>query len=72
MKKDIHPNYVDCDVSCSCGNKFTTRASVPAISTDICNACHPFFTGNDKIVDKAGRVERFKKRFGSWEQTESK
>jgi len=63
MKKDIHPDYVDCKVTCTCGNSFETRASVASIKTDICNACHPYFTGNDKIVDATGRVERFNKRF---------
>ena len=63
MKKDIHPDYVDCTVTCTCGNSFQTRATVAKISTDICNACHPYFTGNDKIVDATGRVERFNKRF---------
>ena len=63
MRKEIHPTYIDCAVSCSCGNKFKTRATVATITTDICNACHPYFTGNDKILDTKGRVERFQKRF---------
>ena len=64
MKTDIHPNYVECSVSCVCGNKFTTRSVLPEIKTEICNACHPFFTGKQKIVDTAGRVERFMKKYG--------
>lgn len=71
MKKDIHPNYVDCSVTCTCGNKFETRATTAKISTDICNTCHPFFTGNDKVLDTAGRVERFTKRF-NWKAQETK
>lgn len=67
MRSDIHPEYVDCEVACTCGNKFTTRSVKAKISTDICNACHPFFTGNDRIVDATGRVERFQKRF-NWDQ----
>ena len=64
MKADIHPNYVECSVSCVCGNTFKTRATLPEIKIEICNACHPFFTGKQKIVDTAGRVERFRRRYG--------
>jgi len=67
MRKEIHPDYVDCTVSCTCGNRFQTRGTVATVNTDICNACHPYFTGNDKIVDATGRVERFNKRFKSFE-----
>lgn len=67
MKSDIHPEYVECEVVCTCGNKFTTRSVKANISTDICGTCHPFFTGNDRIVDATGRVERFQKRF-NWDQ----
>jgi len=63
MKADIHPNYVECSVSCACGNKFTTRATQEEIRIEICNVCHPFFTGKQKIVDTAGRVERFKRKY---------
>ena len=63
MKADIHPNYVECNVSCACGNKFTTRATQEVIKIEICNVCHPFFTGKQKIVDTAGRVERFKRKY---------
>ena len=66
MKKGIHPNYVECDVSCACGNKFQTRASMSTIKVDICAKCHPFFTGNEKFVDAAGRVDKFQKRF-NWD-----
>jgi large subunit ribosomal protein L31 len=64
MKKGIHPEYVTAKVQCACGNEFETRATVPQIRVDICNACHPFFTGQQKYVDTTGRVERFQKKFG--------
>ncbi len=63
MKKDIHPNYMDCQVSCACGNSFLTRSNVPEMKIDICNECHPFFTGSQKIVDATGRVEKFKAKY---------
>ena len=63
MKKDIHPKYETCQVSCLCGNSFETRASQPEIKVEICSACHPFFTGKQKLVDTAGRVERFQNRY---------
>lgn len=64
MKKKIHPEYVECTVTCACGNSFTTRSTKPRIALDICSCCHPFFTGTQKFVDTAGRVERFQKKFG--------
>lgn len=63
MKEDIHPNYVETAVSCGCGNKFTTRSTKPKISVEICSACHPFFTGKQKFVDTAGRVEKFQRKY---------
>ncbi len=63
MKKDIHPEYVACTVSCACGNKFETMSNKSEMRIDICNECHPFFTGSEKIVDTAGRVEKFKKKY---------
>ena len=63
MKKDIHPNYVECTVTCLCGNVIQTRATQPEIKVEICSNCHPFFTGKQKLVDTAGRVERFQKRY---------
>ncbi len=63
MKKDIHPNYVDCKVTCACGNTFEVKSDKENISVDICNECHPFFTGSEKIVDAAGRVDKFKKKY---------
>ena len=65
MKAEIHPEYVECTVRCSCGNTFTTRATKPEMRIDICNACHPFYTGNQKLIDTGGRVQRFTDRFGS-------
>lgn len=64
MKKDIHPNYVETQVSCACGASFKTRSTVPVLKVDICSECHPFYTGKQKFVDTAGRVERFQKKFG--------
>ncbi len=63
MKKDIHPDYKECQISCACGNSFTSRSNVPEMRIDICNECHPFFTGSEKIVDAAGRVEKFKAKY---------
>ena len=64
MKEGIHPMYSDATVKCICGNTFQTRSTIPEINTEICSACHPFFTGKQKLIDTAGRVERFKKRYG--------
>lgn len=65
MKKDIHPNYHNVTVVCACGNTFKTKSTVQGdtMKVDICRKCHPHYTGNRKIVDTAGRVEQFKKRF---------
>ena len=62
MKAKIHPNYAEALVHCACGNSFATRATKADLHVDICSACHPFFTGQQRIVDTAGRVERFTKR----------
>jgi large subunit ribosomal protein L31 len=64
MKPDIHPQYVECTVRCSCGNTFTTRSTKPEMQAELCNECHPFFTGKQKLVDSGGRVERFQRRYG--------
>lgn len=66
MRPDIHPNYHDISVTCSCGNAFVTRStySKEALSVEICSACHPFYTGKQKVMDSAGQVEKFRKRFG--------
>ena len=68
MKASIHPKYVDCQVRCGCGNQFTTRAAVPEMKVEICHTCHPFYTGNQKFVDAAGRVDRFKRKFAKKSQ----
>jgi large subunit ribosomal protein L31 len=64
MKTDTHPQYVEANVTCSCGNKFTTRSTKPQLHVELCNACHPFYTGKQKLVDTGGRVERFERRYG--------
>ena len=69
MKKKIHPNYVPCVVTCACGNRIETRSTVETISVDLCSKCHPFFTGKQKIVDSAGRVEKFKRRYAAKKKT---
>ena len=63
MKDKIHPKYLDCKVVCGCGNSFQTRATVAELHVDICSACHPFYTGKQKFVDTAGRIEKFNKKF---------
>jgi len=62
MKQGIHPEYVDAHVTCTCGNEFMTRSTKPEIHVEICSACHPFYTGRQKLVDTGGRVERFQRR----------
>lgn len=64
MKEGIHPKYVDCVVTCACGYTFKTRSTKPEIRLEICGNCHPFFTGKQKFVDTAGRVEKFVKKYG--------
>lgn len=66
MKSGIHPDYVEIDVTCSCGNKFKTRSTAAKpLHVEVCSACHPFYTGKQKIVDTAGRVERFRQKYAS-------
>ena len=62
MKQNIHPEYVECTVRCSCGNTWTTRSTKSELRIDLCNACHPFYTGRIKFVDSAGRIEKFKNK----------
>jgi len=64
VKKDIHPKYTDAKIACACGNVIETRSTKPEIQIGICSKCHPFFTGKQKFVDTAGRVERFRKKYG--------
>jgi large subunit ribosomal protein L31 len=64
MKKDIHPEYSEIEVTCSCGNQFKTRSTLNEdLVIEVCSACHPFFTGKQKIVDTAGRVDKFRKKY---------
>ena len=65
MKADIHPKYYDCSVHCGCGNTFQTRATVKELRIEICSSCHPFYSGKQKFVDSAGRVDRFIKKYGA-------
>ena len=64
MKPNIHPEYVECTVRCSCGNTFKTHSTKSEIVVELCNECHPFFTGQQKFVDPGGRVQRFADKFG--------
>jgi large subunit ribosomal protein L31 len=64
MKKGIHPKYHKCTITCGCGAKFETGSTLESITVEICSHCHPFFTGTQKYVDTAGRVEKFQKKFG--------
>lgn len=63
MKKGIHPNYVEATVSCACGSNFSTVSVKPVLKVDVCSKCHPFFTGQQRVLDSAGQIERFRKRF---------
>lgn len=63
MKNGIHPEYVEAVVQCSCGNSFKTRSTRPSLRVNVCSNCHPFYTGTQRIVDSAGQVERFRRRF---------
>jgi len=63
MKNGIQPDYVACEVTCACGESFTTHSTVKKLHVDICSKCHPFFTGKQKFVDTAGRVEKFQRKF---------
>lgn len=64
MKEGIHPEYKECKVTCACGNTFMTKSTEEEIRTDICSACHPFFTGQQKSARQGGRVEKFKTKYG--------
>jgi len=68
MKPGIHPPYETLKVVCACGNQFETGSTKPEIRLEICSACHPFFTGKQKLVDTAGRIERFQKKYGAQPQ----
>ena len=64
MKKNIHPEYQEIEVRCGCGNTFKTRSTATEIHAEICSMCHPFYTGKQKFIDTAGRIERFQKKYG--------
>lgn len=68
MKKEIHPGYEDLEVTCSCGHKFVTKSTMgkPQFHIEVCSNCHPFYTGKQKIVDTAGRVDKFNQKFGAF------
>jgi large subunit ribosomal protein L31 len=64
MKADIHPEYVETTVVCSCGSTFVTRSTRPSLHVELCSECHPFYTGKQKLVDTGGRIEKFERRYG--------
>ncbi|MBL4888604.1 MAG: 50S ribosomal protein L31 [Candidatus Lindowbacteria bacterium] len=63
MRQEIHPKYGECHVKCACGNTFTTRSTSEEIGVEVCSECHPFYTGTQRLIDTAGRVERFKRKY---------
>lgn len=69
MKEGIHPKYIECKVHCACGAAWTTRSTKNEIQVEICSNCHPFFTGKQKLIDTAGRVERFQKKYSRKTET---
>jgi len=72
MKKGIHPEYVDATIQCACGSQIKTRATKKLIKVEICSQCHPFFTGKQKFVDTAGRVDKYLKKYKTEEKKEGK
>jgi large subunit ribosomal protein L31 len=70
MKADIHPEYVDTTISCVCGHTFQTRSTKAVIKVDICSQCHPFFTGRQKLVDTAGRIDRFRRKYAKLQKND--
>ena len=72
MKKEIHPNYGPAVIRCACGNVIETRSTKADIKIDICSACHPLFTGKQKLIDTAGRIDKFQKKFGGRTATSKK
>lgn len=67
MKSDLHPEYIDCKVTCACGHTFVTQSEKPTMQVDICSQCHPFFTGEERFVDKQGRIDKFKQKMANAE-----
>ncbi|MCX7831383.1 MAG: 50S ribosomal protein L31 [Actinobacteria bacterium] len=72
MKKDIHPKYMITKVICACGNVFETRSTMPEIHVEVCNLCHPFYTGTQRVLDTGGRVQRFKDRYQAYYEAKEK
>jgi large subunit ribosomal protein L31 len=70
MRKDIHPKYVETTITCACGNVLHTRSTKENLKVELCSQCHPFFTGKQKLVDTAGRVERFQRKYGLTQSSE--
>ncbi|MFZ5570996.1 MAG: 50S ribosomal protein L31 [Thermodesulfobacteriota bacterium] len=70
MKKDIHPEYHQATVKCACGNEIVVGSTKPEIKVEICSQCHPFFTGKQKLIDTAGRIERFRRKYAKFQQPE--
>jgi len=71
MKKDIHPEYFDTSIICACGNEIKAGSTKPNIRVEICSQCHPFFTGKQKLVDTAGRIERFRKKYEKFQKKQT-
>ncbi len=71
MKNDIHPHFIETTVRCACGNEFVTGSTKDNIRVEICSKCHPFFTGKQKLMDTAGRVERFRRKYANFEQNKA-
>ncbi|HJR26157.1 MAG TPA: 50S ribosomal protein L31 [Acidimicrobiales bacterium] len=71
MRADIHPEYVVTNVTCSCGNTFTTRSTKADLHVELCSECHPFYTGKQKLVDTGGRIDRFERRYGKRRKADS-
>ena len=72
MKQDIHPKYQQATVQCACGNTFTVGSTKPVLKVDVCSKCHPFYTGQQRLLDTTGRVERFRRRFNMTDESETK
>lgn len=72
MKKEIHPDYAETTIRCACGNKLTVGSTRSDISVEICSKCHPFYTGKQKLVDSAGRIERFRRKYAKYQQNTAK
>ncbi|MBS3759119.1 MAG: 50S ribosomal protein L31 [Desulfobacterales bacterium] len=72
MKKNIHPEYKEATIRCACGNEMTVGSTKGDISVEICSKCHPFYTGKQKLVDSAGRIERFRRKYGNYQEKSGK